>query len=73
MNSQPIDTSLNKVIIIIDEYKFDVTNYVHSHPGGKKILQQFNNKDATEAFNQIHGHYDSYVLDLLDKYCIGKC
>lgn len=67
------DISKNKVIIIIDNYKFDVTNYLYKHPGGKKILQKFNNKDATQAFNEIKGHCDGYVLSLLDEFCIGKC
>lgn len=67
------DISTNKVIIIIDNYKFDVTNYLYKHPGGKKILQKFKNKDATQAFNAIKGHCDGYVLSLLDEFCIGKC
>ena len=61
-----------KIIIFIDNYKFDVTEYANIHPGGKKILQKYNNKDATKAFNEIRGHYDSYVLSLLEKFCIGK-
>ena len=29
-------------------------------------------KDATEEFNSIKGHSDSYVYELLDNFCIGK-
>ena len=66
-------TSLDKIIIIIiDDYKFDVTEYAKDHPGGIKILRKYHNKDATEAFNNVRGHCDSYVLDLMDKFCIGK-
>ena len=61
----------NKVIIIIDGYKFDVTSYLDKHPGGKKILQQYNNKDATKAFNEINGHSDGYIMGLLDEFCLG--
>ena len=67
------DISENRIIIIIDDYLFDVTNYMKEHPGGKKILKKFNKKDATEAFNQVRGHHDGYVLGLLDEFCIGKC
>ena len=67
------DVSGNRVIIIIDNHLFDVTDYMNSHPGGKKILQKFHNKDATEAFNEVRGHHDGYVLGLLDEFCIGKC
>ena len=51
MTSTTYDISTNKVIIIIDDYKFDVTEYLNEHPGGKKILKKFNNKDATKGFN----------------------
>jgi cytochrome b involved in lipid metabolism len=67
-----MDISANKIIIFIDGYKFDVTQYASQHPGGKKILQKYNNKDATKAFNDIRGHCDGYVLGLLDEMCIGK-
>ena len=40
-----------KIIIFIDNYMFDVTRYYDKHPGGKKILLEYNNKDPTEAFN----------------------
>ena len=63
--------SSNKILIIIDGYKFDVTDYADSHPGGKKILQQYNNKDATKVFNEVNGHSDGYILGLLDDFCVG--
>ncbi len=72
MNLQTKDVSSNKVIIIIDGFKFDVTEYVHIHPGGKKNLRKFNGKDATKEFNEVKGHCETSVDDLLDKFCIGK-
>ncbi len=60
------------IIIIIDDYYFDVTEYASKHPGGSKILQKFHLKDSTEQFNNIRGHSDSYVEDLLNQYCIGS-
>ena len=62
----------NKIIITIEGYKFDITSYVDQHPGGASILKKFNGKDATEAFNAIKGHDESTVIDMLDKFCIGK-
>jgi cytochrome b involved in lipid metabolism len=67
-----MDGSGNRIVIMIDDYRFDVTEYAESHPGGRKILEQYNNKDATKAFNEVRGHSDGYVLGLLDEFCIGK-
>ena len=61
-----------KLIIIIDDHKFDVTEFASEHPGGRKVLEKFKDKDATKAFNLIKGHNESVVLDLLEKFCIGK-
>lgn len=62
-----------KIIVHIDGYKFDVTEYASKHPGGKRILKKYNNKDATKIFNEsTRGHMDGYVLQLMEKMCIGK-
>lgn len=34
-----MDSSSNKIIIFIDNYKFDVTEYAPTHPGGKKFTK----------------------------------
>ena len=60
------------IIIIIDEHYFDVTKYVISHPGGKRILKKYHMKDATYEFNSIKGHGDAYAIYELAKYCIGN-
>ena len=59
------------IIIIIDDYYFDVTYYANTHPGGKRILKKFHLKDATDEFNQIKGHGDDFAISELDKYCVG--
>ena len=61
-----------KCIIIIDNYYFDVTNYLDEHPGGANILKKYHMKDATNIFNSIKGHGDSYAIDLMESMCIGK-
>jgi cytochrome b involved in lipid metabolism len=63
---------MSKIIIKIDNYLFDVTEYANNHPGGYNILKKLNNKDTTKEFNAIKGHCDTYVYGLLDKFCIGK-
>lgn len=60
------------IIIIIDNYYFDVTEYASKHPGGSKILEKYHLKDSTNEFNKIKGHGDSYVESLLDQFCIGS-
>lgn len=61
-----------KCIIIIDSHYFDVTEYSYKHPGGFSILKKYHMKDATDVFNSIKGHGDSYAIDLLESMCIGK-
>ena len=29
-------------------------------------------KDASDAFNSIKGHSDSYAIDLMESLCVGK-
>ena len=62
----------SNLIVYIDDHMFDLTSYYKTHPGGEKVLMKYKNKDATQAFNEIKGHGDTYCLSLLDKYCIGK-
>ena len=62
---------MKKIIIILDNHYFDLTEYSKLHPGGSKILKKFHLKDATNEFNKFKGHADSYVIDSLDEYCIG--
>ena len=50
-----------------------MTEYAAKHQGGKRILKKYNNKDATKIFNDsTRGHMDGYVLELMQKMCIGK-
>ena len=60
-----------KIIIQIDGYLFDFTSYLDQHPGGASILHKYKGKDATKIFNSIKDHNESYVLELLDRFCIG--
>ena len=41
-------------IISIDGESFDVSSWRNYHPGGAESLDNFHNKDATEAFYALH-------------------
>lgn len=60
------------IVIIVDDHYFDVTEYADSHPGGRKLLENFHMKDATDAFNEVAGHSDGFAVALLDRLCIGR-
>ena len=51
----------DRLIFIIDNYKFDVTEYASKHPGGRAILEKYNKKDATKLFNEIK--IAKYIID----------
>lgn len=57
----------DKIYIKIDNYWFDLTDYIE-HPGGIQILKKYHLKDATKDFNNIKGHADILVDNLLTKY-----
>jgi len=41
--------------ITIDEKVYDVTTWRDHHPGGRLVLEKYNNQDATDVFNAFHG------------------
>jgi cytochrome b involved in lipid metabolism len=41
-------------IISIDGESYDVTAWRASHPGGAESLDNFDNRDATDAFYALH-------------------
>ena len=36
------------------------------------IIKKYQGTDATIIFNSIKEHNETYVLEMLDRYCIGK-
>jgi cytochrome b involved in lipid metabolism len=61
----------NDLWIVIDDHVFDISEYIFLHPGGKSILLKYAGRDCTNEFNNINGHFDTYVNSLLNRYCIG--
>ncbi|GAW83699.1 cytochrome b5 [Plasmodium gonderi] len=58
----------SKCCIFINDLVYDVSSF-YEHPGGVEVLQEYNGKDATEAFKQI-GHSKS-AQKLMKTYLIG--
>lgn len=46
--------SSEQIHCVIDNKLFDLTKFAKTHPGGKAILENFNNCDATDYFYSIH-------------------
>jgi alkylation response protein AidB-like acyl-CoA dehydrogenase/cytochrome b involved in lipid metabolism len=40
--------------IVIEDKVYDVTEFMHDHPGGPKPLMLYGGKDATEEFTMVH-------------------
>lgn len=47
-------TTLPKAVIRVDDQWYDCSAWRHSHPGGAQLIDQFHNKDATDAFYSLH-------------------
>jgi fatty acid desaturase len=45
---------LQRCVIRVGEFWYDCTTWRHSHPGGAEFIDQFNNRDATDAFYALH-------------------
>mmetsp|Transcript_9173 Transcript_9173/g.12355 ORF Transcript_9173/g.12355 Transcript_9173/m.12355 type:complete len:505 (+) Transcript_9173:37-1551(+) len=55
--------------VIVDGKVFDVSSFIQSHPGGRRVLLQFAGKDATTQFQEFH---PSSVLKDYSHLCIGS-
>jgi len=47
-------SSDDKILIVLDNKLYDVTKFANSHPGGREILKDYHNIDATDYFYSIH-------------------
>ncbi|XP_032308880.1 cytochrome b5 isoform X2 [Drosophila ananassae] len=60
----------NDLWLIIDNKVYDVTKFLHEHPGGEETLIDVAGRDGTKAFNDV-GH-SSEARQILKKYFIGN-
>lgn len=49
---------------------YDVTAFLNSHPGGKKVMMPYAGKDMTQAYDEAGHSADANAM--LPKYCIGE-
>lgn len=57
-------------ILSIQGRSYNMTAWAKSHPGGNKILEKFNDKDATKAFFAA-GH-SQHAIDMLSEFLIEE-
>lgn len=56
--------------LVIENYVYDCTEFLSSHPGGQDILLEYAGRDATLAFNGT-GH-STVAKATLERYTIGE-
>ena len=56
--------------IIINENVYDITDFIHEHPGGGDILLSFAGEDVSEFFNELH--QPDILIEVADQYRIGS-
>lgn len=65
------DTCLEEpCVFTIDGRVLDVTAWAKAHPGGSQILQQYHNKDATQAFEAVQ--HSQRARAMLGRFAIRK-
>lgn len=69
-----MEETKHPVIVIINQHKFDVSNYIKNHPGegiNGIYLEDFDWKDASKEFEYYHGFKLEqlyHILELVIKY-----
>jgi hypothetical protein len=57
--------------IVIDGMVYDMTEFVHLHPGGKKIIVESAGMDASPEYRAVLHHQNSEIDAMLSMYKIG--
>jgi sulfite reductase (NADPH) flavoprotein alpha-component len=57
--------------LVIEGRAYDVTEFLHLHPGGEKIVRAYGGMDATRPYRAVLHNVDSEVDALLGLYEIG--
>lgn len=53
--------------IILNNDVYDVTSFLHEHPGGKDVLFKYAGQDATRGFTKIVDHEQNTDVDMVLK------
>jgi hypothetical protein len=56
--------------LVIDRLVYDVTEFMHAHPGGERILRLYAGRDATHGFQRAHADRRQAALRL-ERHRIG--
>ncbi|XP_072013111.1 cytochrome b5-like [Amphiura filiformis] len=56
--------------VVFFDYVYDLTEFLHEHPGGWEIIMEHAGADGTGAFRD-KGH-SAHAKELMKKYCIGQ-
>ncbi|KAI8365535.1 hypothetical protein BD560DRAFT_401811 [Blakeslea trispora] len=58
--------------VIFKDKVYDVTEFLHGHPGGDDLILDYGGRDVTEVMKDVleHEHSDS-AYEILEEYCIG--
>lgn len=56
------------IIVYYKDNKYDITNFVKYHPGGKRILIENNGKDVEQQM--LDNQHSEYAYSELEKYLI---
>ncbi len=62
----------HRYVIFYEECVMDVTEFIYSHPGGKKALINYIYKDVTNTLFKVHQHDRQHTLATLNHYIIGR-
>jgi len=60
--------------VMIDNRWYDLAKYLNtfSHPGGNKIIQQYDGMDCSQVFHSLHPNHSTEILDMiLPKYLVA--
>ena len=49
--------------VVIDAVVYDMTSFLPDHPGGKRLPLKYAGRDATAAWDSIHGHKKAQILE----------
>lgn len=58
--------------VVINDYVYDITDFLNKHPGGDTIMIAYAGRDVSEHFNTIVAHQKPATAKLMDRMLIGK-
>lgn len=56
----------DRIIVFFKNEKYDITDFVNSHPGGRQVLIKCNGRDIEKHMNKAD--HSEYAYSLLEKY-----